>query len=199
MTDKARLLKIKARLKKRQPKFIRQDAHKHKRVKQVWRSPKGLHSKMRDSRRGYRVKIQGGYQTPQDVRGLDKHGLKPTIVATLTELSALDPKVQSVILKGTLGGRKRLAIIEAANAKKFTIINAAKDAAEQLKAKHAAQKTEKQQREAARSKKHEQLEEKAKKGKKDAKDAKSDEKADEHAGHDHAAHTEHDHKKNKTE
>jgi large subunit ribosomal protein L32e len=161
MTDKARLLKIKATLKKRQPKFIRQDAHKHKRVKQVWRAPKGLHSKMRDSRRGYKVKLQGGYQTPKDVRGLDKHGLKPTLVATQKELAALDPKVHSVILKGTLGGRKKVALLEEADKKKFTVLNAKADAAQKLKSKFSAQSAEKKKRESERTAKHKSLEEKA--------------------------------------
>ena len=161
MTDKARLLKVKANLKKRQPKFMRQDAHKHKRVKQVWRSPKGLHNKMRDSRRGYKVKLQGGYQTPKDVRGLDKHGLKPTIVATVKEIEALDPKVNSLILSGTLGGRKKVMLLEEAHKKKFTLVNAKADAVEKLKSKFTAQSTEKKQRESERKVKQKSLEAKA--------------------------------------
>ena len=167
MTEKARLLKVKANLKKRQPKFLRQDAHKHKRVKQVWRSPKGLHSKMRDSRRGYKVKLQGGYQTPREVRGLDKHGLKPTLVATAKELEALDPKVNSVILRGTLGGRKKVALLEEAHKKKFTVLNAKADAVEKLKSKFTAQSHEKKKRESERKAKHKSLEAAAEKKKDD--------------------------------
>jgi large subunit ribosomal protein L32e len=159
MAEKAHLLKVKATLKKRQPKFIRQDAHKHKRVKQVWRAPKGLHSKMKDSKKGYRAKLQGGYQTPKAVRGLDKHGLKPTIVATVKQLESLDPKVHSLILAGGLGGRIKLAILEKAG--KFTILNAKPDAAETIKSKLKKQHSEKKEREKTRDQKHKQLEEKA--------------------------------------
>lgn len=169
MTDKAKLLKIKATLKKRQPKFIRQDAHKHKRVKQVWRAPKGLHSKIKDSKKGYRAKLQGGYQTPKATRGLDKHGLKPTIVAGAHQLSAMDPKVHSIILIGGLGGRKKLAILEEAHKHKFIVVNAKADAADVIKKTQAAKHDEKKKREAEKTEKQKSLEAKEKdaKAKKD--------------------------------
>ena len=154
-------MKVKANLKKRQPKFIRQDAHKHKRVKQVWRSPKGLHSKMRDSRRGYRVKLQEGYHTPKAVRGLDKHGLRPTLIANVETMKTLNPKEHSLILQKGLGGRKKLAIMDEAHKHKFTIINAKPDAAQKLKDKLHKQHSEKKQRETARAEKHKDLEKKA--------------------------------------
>ena len=170
MTDKARLLKVKATLKKRQPKFIRQDAHKHKRVKQVWRSPKGLHSKMKDSKKGYRAKLQGGYQTPKAVRGLDKHGLRPTLVAGVKQMEALDPKVHSIILQGGLGGRKKLAVLDEASKKKFTVLNAKADAVDKIKSRLSTQHAEKKQREADRTAKHKTLEQKAEAKKEEAKE-----------------------------
>jgi len=177
--EKQRLLKVKATLKKRQPVFIRQDAHKHKRVKQVWRAPKGLHSKMKDSKKGYRAKLQGGYQTPVAVRGLDKHGLKPTLVAGVEQLSALDPNAHSLILQKGLGGRKRLQIIEESAKKKFTILNAPADAAEKIKSRLEKQHKESKERATERTKKHESLEKKAEEAAKDA---------DAPEGHDHADH-----------
>lgn len=164
MTKEAHM-KVKATLKKRQPKFMRQGAHKHKRVKQVWRAPKGLHSKMKDSRRGYKVKLQSGYQTPKDVRGLDKHGLKPTIVAGAHQLSAMDPKVHSIILLGGLGGRKKLAILEEAHKHKFTVLNAKPDTAENIKKSQQAKHEQKKKREAEKSEKQKSLEQKEKEAK----------------------------------
>lgn len=179
MTDKATLMKVKANLKKRQPKFIRQDAHKHKRVKQVWRKPKGLHSKMKDSRKGYRAKLQEGYHTPKAVRGLDKHGLKPTLVATMKELESLDAKTHSVILRGGLGGRKRLAIIEEAHKRKFTITNAKADAAAKIKQQIETQQKEKKERVSTRAKRHEELEKKAAHKKKDSEEKSAEERKEE--------------------
>jgi large subunit ribosomal protein L32e len=165
--DKARLLKIKANLKKRQPKFIRQDAHKHKRVKQVWRSPKGLHSKMKDSRKGYRAKLQEGYHTPKAVRGMDKHGLLPTRIAGAGELAKLDPKTHSIIILAGLGGRKKLAILEEAGKRKFNIINATAETASKITSRLTKQHEEKKVRTTQRTKKHESLEAKADKAAKD--------------------------------
>jgi large subunit ribosomal protein L32e len=146
-TEKQRLLKVKATLKRRQPKFIRQDAHKRS-MKEGWRSPKGLHSKIGDNRKGYRKGLKGGYQTPVAVRGLDKHGLKPTRVETLTQLSALEPKTHSVIMSGSLGGRKKLLIIDAAKTKGFTILNASDKTVTRIKESHAAKSVRKNAREA---------------------------------------------------
>jgi len=162
MAEKSHLLKVKAKLKQRQPKFLRQGSHKHLRVKKVWRTPKGLHSKMKDSRKGHRAKLQGGYQTPKEVRGLDKHGLKPTIVAGPAALSKMDPKVHSIILLGGLGGRKKLAVLEEAAKKKFTILNAKADLADSIKSRLTKQKADKKEREATKSEKQKSLEAKAK-------------------------------------
>jgi len=168
MADKARLLKVKAYLKRRQPVFLRQGAHKHKRVKKAWRSPKGLHSKMRDSRRGYKVKLQQGYHTPLEVRGMDRNGLYPTVVSVVKQLEGLDPKVHSVIVAGGLGARKRILILEAAAAKKFTLLNSAPGAAESLKAKFASRAAASKAREASKAAKQKSLEEKAESAAKDS-------------------------------
>lgn len=147
-----RLLKIKAQLKKRQPKFIRQDAHKRKKLSKKWRAPTGLHSKMRDGKRGYRAKLQEGYRTPKAVRGMTKAGLLPTVVATAKQLAALDPKVHAVVLSGTLGGRKRLALIEQAQQKGFTLQNASAKTVERIKAKAQERQDARKQREAKKAK-----------------------------------------------
>jgi large subunit ribosomal protein L32e len=186
MTEKQRLLKVKANLKRRQPKFIRQDAHKHKRVKQVWRAPKGLHSKIKDSKKGYRAKLQEGYHTPKAVRGMDKHGLYPTIVATVAELKKLDPAKHSVIVSGTLGNKKRVVIIEEAAKHKFTLSNVTVKKAEDIKAKFTKSTQERKAREVSKKEKQKAAVEKA-----DKKKAKADD-AD---VHEHKHDEKHDHKK----
>ena len=145
MKDTKRLLQVKARLKKRQPRFIRQDAHKRS-MNEGWRSAKGLHSKMGDNRRGYRKPLKGGYRTPTAVRGLDRNGLRPARVETLAQLAKLDPKTHSVIIGGALGGRKRLAIIEAAQAKGFSLTNATAATAARIKESYAAKAKAKKER-----------------------------------------------------
>lgn len=187
--EKQRLLKVKATLKRRQPKFIRQDAHKRS-MKEGWRSPKGLHSKIGDNRKGYRKPLRGGYQTPVAVRGLDKAGLRPTNVATIAALAALDPKSHSVILNGQLGGRKKLTIIEAARAKGFAIANASEKTVTRIKEAHAA----KAKRKEARMTKAQAQEAARQASGSKKKEEKAPAKADAHA-HDHTHDQEHHHAK----
>ena len=54
-------------MKKKKPKFIRQDAHKKGRLAKKWRKPKGLQSKMRLCKKGYRKRISKGYKSPKEV------------------------------------------------------------------------------------------------------------------------------------
>ena len=40
---KEKMLKLKKEIKKKMPKFLRQDGHKKARLEKKWRRPKGLH------------------------------------------------------------------------------------------------------------------------------------------------------------
>ena len=52
--EKKDLLEFRKKIKAKKPNFIRQDAHKKGEIKKKWRRPKGLQSKMRLHKRGYR-------------------------------------------------------------------------------------------------------------------------------------------------
>ena len=41
----ADLLKLRKRIKKKKPRFVRQDSHKKPKLKKKWKKPKGLQSK----------------------------------------------------------------------------------------------------------------------------------------------------------
>ena len=47
MAETKKLLELRKKIKGKKPNFIRQDAHKHKRLARKWRKPKGIQSKMR--------------------------------------------------------------------------------------------------------------------------------------------------------
>lgn len=51
-------------------KFIRQDAHKKAKLKNLWRKPKGLHNKMRLQKKGYRRLPKVGMGTPNTEKNL---------------------------------------------------------------------------------------------------------------------------------
>ncbi len=131
MTEK--LLAIKKHLKKRQPTFVQQDAHKKARVDaSKWRKPRGLQSKMRLQKKGYRQKLKAGYQTPTAVKGTHiGTGLQVAHVSNLVELDHIDKKTQGIIVKSDVGMKRRIEILSAAAEKNITVINS-KDVAETL-------------------------------------------------------------------
>lgn len=112
-------LKVRAQIKARKPAFRQQDSHKKKRVDTVWRKPRGLHSKIRHNKWSYPKKIQIGYKSPADVRGMHPSGLFPVLVHSVGDLKRVDVKSQGIIIAGDVGDRKRLEIIKAAGAIKI--------------------------------------------------------------------------------
>ena len=197
-SDKSKLLKVKATLKRRTPKFLRQDSHKRY-MKEGWRAPKGLHSKIGDNRRGYRKGLKAGYQSPVAVRGMNKHGLYPTLVETIAQLDTFDPKTHTLIVSGTLGGRKKLLVIEAAKTKGFTFTNANDKTVALIKEKFAV-KSKRREARLVKSKEREATMHKAS-SKKEKADVKSEEKKEEKhsapAHHHQAAAHDHEHERQK--
>ncbi len=105
-------LEIRKMLKAKKPQFRRQNAGLKKKLASSWRRPRGYQSKLRlrkKSRGGY---VSPGYKAAKEVRGLSREGLIPVRVSSLNELKELNKK-HIVVLSGTLGLKKRLAIIEA--------------------------------------------------------------------------------------
>jgi len=103
---------VKAKMKKRKPPFRRQDCHKRTSLAQVWRKPKGLHSKMRLRKKGYNVSVKNGYRTPVALRGCTPAGLKIVHITTLSQLE--QAKGTAVIISGKLGAKKRIVLFEKA-------------------------------------------------------------------------------------
>ncbi len=152
-------------------KFIRQDAHKFKRLSRTgWRKPKGWHSKMKNSFAGHRKMVSAGFRTAIAGRGLIDN-LAIILVKSLDGLKSLDAKKHCIIIASAIGLKKKLEIIEEAKKKSLKILNF-KNVDEYVKKKVSA-------REEAKKKKLEikKKQEKEKKAKEDAK--KSDEKKSE--------------------
>lgn len=123
MTDIKKLIAVRAKIKARKPSFTRQDQHKKNEIKRTgWRRPKGLHSKMREGRKGYKIKISIGWKSPALTRGMHPSGLLPVLVHRAKDLDRIDPKTQGAIIASSVGGRKRANILTAAKGK-ITILN----------------------------------------------------------------------------
>jgi len=117
------LLALRKRMKARQPAFLRQDSHRHKRLAKVWRKPTGLHSKMRHNAAGQAASVAIGYRSPVAVQGLDRNGFQPVRVFNVDQVAALDKKTHSAIIGAGVGMRSRLTIVDALNKAGIHIIN----------------------------------------------------------------------------
>lgn len=113
-------LAVRNSLKRRKPSFIRQDAHKRKRLGLKWRRPRGIHSKMREQQKGRRVSPRIGFGAPRDVRGLTREGFVPIMVVRPEDL---DKVQQPFTIAHTVGLKKRVAIVKIAVEKKLRILN----------------------------------------------------------------------------
>ncbi|MDD5253607.1 MAG: eL32 family ribosomal protein [Candidatus Nanoarchaeia archaeon] len=117
-----RLLQLKKEMKKRKPDFLRQDAHKLKKLKKNWRKPKGLDSKMRRGLRGYRRSARIGFSTPRKTYGLNKDGLKGIVVKNLRDLESIKEN-NIIILSSTIGSKNRIEILKKIKEKNLKISN----------------------------------------------------------------------------
>lgn len=123
MASVKELLELRKQIKNKNPDFIRQDAHKKKRLGSKWRRPKGLHSKIRLNLRGRARKVSIGYRTPKKVRNLHKSGMKQNIIKSENDLDSLDSKKDGIIISSSFGNRKRITILKKAKEAGFNIIN----------------------------------------------------------------------------
>lgn len=117
------LLALRKKMKARQPGFLRQDSHRHKRLAKVWRKPTGLHSKMRHNAAGQAASVAIGYRSPVAVQGLDRNGLQPVRVFNVDQVAELNKKTQSAVIGAGVGMRSRVAIVDALNKAGITINN----------------------------------------------------------------------------
>jgi large subunit ribosomal protein L32e len=106
---------VKDTLKKRKKVFLRQDHQKKKKLRKVWRYPRGIHSKLRHRLRGYGIIVKPGYKTPKIFRNKTIEGYKIMTVKNKKDLElakelSKNEKI-SVRIARTLGKKKRLALL----------------------------------------------------------------------------------------
>ena len=123
MISKA-LLELKQKIKKKRPKFRRQEGYRHARLKDVWRRPRGKHSKQRMHEKARGALPNPGYGVPKETRGLNKDGLLEVRVSNPAELSALDPKAHAAVIASGVGAKKKAEILKKAEELKIKVANA---------------------------------------------------------------------------
>ncbi len=160
MTDQ-KLLDFKKRKKAKNPKFLRQDSYKKKRLSKVWRKPRGWDSKQRKRMQRQAI-VEPGYGSPRVLRGIHKSGLSIVVVKNIKDIKNINPKENGAIISGKMGLKKKLILIEELIKNKVTILNI-KNPEEYMQEKKKLRETRKGKQEG----KKEKIEQKKQSEKKD--------------------------------
>lgn len=121
-----RLLEVRKQIKKGKPLFLGQDSHKKKRIRKRWVKPRGLHSKIRLWKRGYRTMVTKGYRSPVLVRGMAS-GLFPVVVSSVKDLAKVNPVNHGVVISSTVGQKSKLTLLQKAKELRLVVLNAKLD------------------------------------------------------------------------
>lgn len=175
--DFKKLLSVRNKAKKRKPGFVVKESKYQAGVKKRWRYPRGLHSPVRQRFGGRPALPRPGYGSPRSIRGLHSSGLAKVLVSTEAELLRVDSGKQGAIIRSTVGGRKRLHLLQLAQEKKIRVLNV-KDVAKNVEAitnafalrtkAKVARSQEKSKKESEKLKKAEEKKKQAEKAKQDA-------------------------------
>lgn len=124
--EQKQALGVRAAKKAVQPRFRRHEWFRYKKLggkHAAWRVPRGIHSKTR-RHWGYRPPLVSiGYGGPADVRGLHPSGFQEVLVQNEADLANVDKATQAARIGGTVGGRKRVLIVAAADKAGIHVLN----------------------------------------------------------------------------
>jgi len=124
--EEIRLFELKySVIKKKLPRFIRQESWRYVRIKENWRRPRGKDSKMRLRKKGRPPLPRIGYRTPKLVRGRHPSGFEEVLVYNVkdVEIKVTDPNRQAIRIAGSVGKRKRMEIIKYADKHGIRVLN----------------------------------------------------------------------------
>ena len=116
-------LRIRARVKKNKPKFVRPESWRYVRLKETWRHPRGLDHKVRLMYKGWPPAAGTGYGGPKVGRNLHPSGYMEVLIYNVEDLSKVDVATQAVRIGHRVGKRKRALILAEARKKKMTVLN----------------------------------------------------------------------------
>lgn len=116
-------VKIRKRVKANKPKFQGQEVWRYKRIRDRWRRPRGVDSKMRQNVKGWPHTVNIGYGGPKTAKFLHPSGYREVLVHNLSEIEGLDSETQAIRIAHTVGGKKRMEILTKAREKGLHILN----------------------------------------------------------------------------
>lgn len=118
-----RLIRLRARVKRKKPNFRRQNAKNLKRIGDKWRKPKGRQSKLRRHMKSRGSLPNPGYNSPRAVRYLHPSGYAEVLVSNLAQLEGINTAEQCIRIAAGVGKKKRFFIQKKADEMKIKILN----------------------------------------------------------------------------
>lgn len=130
------LLRARKKVSSSRPKFVRQESWRYIRLAENWRKPKGVDNKMRKQVSGVPPLVKVGYRGPKKARGLHPSGYKDKLIHNIRDLEKLDPKIDAARIGHSVGRRKRIDIVNKANALGIKVLNKGNVAQESIQEDH---------------------------------------------------------------
>ena len=121
--DKKRLVKKREKEKKKIPNFCRPESWRYKRLKNNWRRPRGLDSKVRLKVKGWPASPKIGYRGPRISRGLHPSSYREIRVFNIDDLNSVDPETEAIMISSKIGKKKRIEVINKAQELKIRVLN----------------------------------------------------------------------------
>ncbi len=117
------ILEKRKEIKKRTPKFRREEWYRYKRISKNWRRPDGIHSKMRANYKYRPSKVRIGFRGPKKTRGLHSSGFEEVMVYNKKDLDKINPDIQAARIGSSVGTKKRIDIEKRAEELDIRILN----------------------------------------------------------------------------
>ncbi len=117
------MLRARKKVSANRPKFVRQESWRYIRLAENWRKPKGIDNKMRKQVSGVPPLVKVGYRGPKKARGLHPSGYKDKLIHNIRDLEKLDPKTDAARIGHSVGRRKRIDIVNKADALGIKVLN----------------------------------------------------------------------------
>jgi len=107
---------------RKKPKFLRQGTYL-KKVKKVWRIPRGTHTKLKIKEKSKGSMPNVGYGAPRKLRGLHPSGLKEVMIYNLKDIEKIDKEKEAGRLSSSIGKKKKKIILDRAKQLQIRILN----------------------------------------------------------------------------